>query len=59
MHLMEATERLKRKYTYSTTPGTVYRVFEVYERLGKDEFGNEPVFVRPEVVDKAKKSRLH
>lgn len=59
MHLMEAIDRLKKKAKYSTPSGTVYRVFEVCERAGKDESGFEPVFVKPEVVEKIKKNRLH
>ena len=59
MHLMDAIDKFKTKPKYSTPPGTVYRVFEVCERLGKDESGFEPVFVKPEVVEKIKKNRLH
>ena len=56
---MDAIDKFKTKPKYSTPPGTVYRVFEVCERLGKDESGFEPVFVKPEVVEKIKKNRLH
>lgn len=52
MFLQEAIERLRTKKDFKTAPATVYRIFEVYEESQKNESGEKPVFVQPNVTDK-------
>jgi hypothetical protein len=40
---------------WTTPPGTVYRVFEVYERGMFHADGSAPVFVQPDMPEKKKK----
>jgi len=60
MHLTEAIKRLEKNLkTYNTEKGTVFRVFEIYQNMKFDESGNEPIFIKPEEVEKKKKSRIN
>jgi hypothetical protein len=55
MFLQELANKLKTKHKYVSAPGTVKRVFEIYEFSEKDESGNAPTIIRPERVDKKQK----
>lgn len=56
--LMDEIERVKKSKTWSSEPGTVFRVYEVHDRYGKDESGNTPVIKLPEVVEVKKPRKL-
>lgn len=49
------THEKKNKKIWRTEKGTVDRIFEIYEESSKNESGEKPVFVRPEVIQTKKK----
>lgn len=51
--------KLQKKKVWKTEPGTVYRVFEMYEADEYNESGEKPVFVKPEIVEKKGRTRLN
>ena len=48
---------MKKKISWKTPCGTVYRVFEIHEKNAYDESGNLPVFVEPKEEEKRQKKR--
>ena len=48
---------MKKKHSWTTPSGTVYRVFEIHEKNAYDESGNLPVFVEPKEEEKKQKKR--
>jgi hypothetical protein len=59
MPLMKEVEELRKKYDFNSPPGSVYRIFEINEKNGKDESGYSPVFISPEIVEKKKKKSIN
>ena len=51
---------MKAKKNYTTESGTVFRVFEIHERMEYNESGEKPVFKDPETnVEKKERKRLN
>ena len=46
MDLLEQKQRIDDRKPYKTESGTVDRVFEIYEKSGKDESGYAPVIIK-------------
>ena len=46
---------MPKKIAYTTPPGTIYRIFEIYEKAELNELGEKPVFIKPENPEKKKK----
>ena len=42
-------------HKWSTKSGTVFRIFEMYEKAEYNESGEKPIFIKPEVVEKKKR----
>tara|TARA_Y100001980_G_C14553278_1_gene338402 strand:+ start:3101 stop:3280 length:180 start_codon:yes stop_codon:yes gene_type:complete len=59
MQLLELMERIKKKQPYNTQPGTVYRIFEIHERAGKNIDGQPYVFLKPEKDEKKIKKSIN
>ena len=51
----EITNRPKSKYL----PGSIYRIFEIYEREGKDYQGNPIVCIKPTPEEKKIKRSIN
>lgn len=48
---------MKKKHSWTTPSGTVYRVFEIHEKNAYDESGNLPVIVERKEEDNKQKKR--
>ena len=59
MQLLELSEKIKNKKSFNTPSGSVYRVFEIHERDGKQMDGRPYVFIKPEVEEKKIKKSLN
>ena len=59
MQLLEIFERIKNKKSFNSPSGSVFRVFEIYERDGKQMDGRPYVFIKPEVEEKKNKKSLN
>jgi uncharacterized protein YjhX (UPF0386 family) len=59
MQLLDLFEKLKNKKSFNTPSGTIFRVFDIYERDGKHMDGTPYVFIKPEVEEKKNKKSLN
>tara|TARA_Y100000816_G_scaffold69547_1_gene46498 strand:- start:870 stop:1049 length:180 start_codon:yes stop_codon:yes gene_type:complete len=59
MQLLDLFEKIKNKKSFNTPSGTAHRVFEIYERDGKQMDGRPYVFIKPEVEEKKIKKSLN
>jgi|TARA_Y100000389_G_scaffold2541_1_gene2525 hypothetical protein len=59
MQLLDLFEKIKNKKSFNTPSGSVFRVFEIYERDGKQMDGTPYVFIKPEVEEKKIKKSLN
>ncbi len=59
MQLLDFFEKTKNKKSFNSPSGTVYRVFEIYERDGKQMDGRPYLFIKPEVEEKKIKKSLN
>ena len=59
MQLLEFAERIKKREPYNSRPGTVYRIFEIHERAGKNIDGQPYVFLKPEPAEKKIKKSIN
>jgi len=59
MQLLDLFEKIKNKKSFNSPCGTVFRVFEIYERDGKQMDGRPYVFIKPEVEEKKIKKSLN
>ena len=53
--LLEDHKKLFDRPDWNTEKSTVYRIFEIHESNEKNESGEIPVCIKPEVEDKKKK----
>lgn len=59
MQSLDLFEKIKNKKSFNSPCGTVFRVFEIYERDGKQMDGTPYVFIKPEVEEKKIKKSLN
>ena len=59
MDLLEQKQRIDDRKPYKTESGTVDRVFEIYEKSGKDESGYAPVIIKLTAEEKKKKTSIN
>tara|TARA_B100001175_G_scaffold98929_1_gene83818 strand:+ start:1802 stop:1981 length:180 start_codon:yes stop_codon:yes gene_type:complete len=59
MQLLELMERIKKREPYNTRHGSVYRIFEIHERAGKNIDGQPYVFLKPEPAEKKIKKSIN
>ena len=59
MPLMNEIEELRKKNVFKSPPGSVYRIFEIHEKNGKDESGYSPIIVKPEIDEKKKRKSIN
>ena len=59
MQLLELMERLKNKKSFNTPSASVSRIFEIYEKSGKNESGETPIFIKPNIEDKKIKKSIN
>ena len=51
---------MKSTQKYTTKSGTIYRVFEIHEKMEYNESGEKPIFKVPDaIVDKKERKRLN
>ena len=58
MDLLSSVEKIKKRPEYQSPIANVNRVFEYYERSGKNEDGTTPVCIKLEPEEKKKKKGL-
>ena len=56
MDLLSSVEKIKKRPEYQSPIANVNRVFEYYERSGKNEDGTTPVIIKLEPEEKKKKN---
>ena len=49
MKLLELSDKIKNRKSYNTPCGTIERIFEIYERHGKQMDGQPYEFIKPEL----------
>ena len=59
MDIIKRFEALQKRPTSKYQPGTVARVFEIYERSGSDESGFAPVIIKPTPEEKKQKRSIN
>ena len=59
MQLLDLFEKIKNKKSFNTSRGTANRIFEIYERDGKQIDGRPYIFIKPEVEEKKIKKSLN
>lgn len=59
MDIIKRFEGLQKRPTSKYQPGTVARVFEIYERSGHDESGFAPVIIKPTTEEKKQKRSIN
>ena len=59
MQLLDLFEKIKNKKSFNSPSGTVFRVFEIYERDGNQLDGRPYVFIKPEVEEKKIKKSIN
>ena len=55
----ENNTNTNKEWKESTRPGTVYRVFELYKKGELNAYGEKPVFVVPDVIEKKKQRSIN
>jgi len=58
MFLAEQANKLKKKPTYISAPGTIDRIFETHKNLEKDGSGRIPVIIKLEPEEKKRRNPL-
>tara|TARA_B100001778_G_C18360708_1_gene526249 strand:+ start:325 stop:492 length:168 start_codon:yes stop_codon:yes gene_type:complete len=53
--LVDNIKKLEIKKSWNTASGTVFRIFEIYEKDGLNYEGKPYVFIRPEIENKKKR----
>lgn len=59
MDIVKQLERIQKRPASKYQPGTVERVFEIYERSGLDASGKAPVFIKPTPEEKKQKRSIN
>lgn len=59
MDLLSSVEKIKKRPTYQSPIANVNRVFEYYERTGKNEDGTTPVIIKLEPEEQKKKKSIN
>ena len=59
MQLLDLSEKIKNKKSFNTPSGSVFRVFEIYERDGKQMDGRPYVCIKPDVEEKKIKKSIN
>lgn len=59
MDIIKQFERIQKRPASKFQPGTVQRVFEIYERSGLDASGRAPVIIKPTVEEKKQKRSIN
>ena len=59
MDIIKRFEALQKRPTSKYQPGTVARVFEIYERSSRDESGFAPVIIKPTLEEKKQKRSIN
>tara|TARA_Y100000996_G_C22483001_1_gene627006 strand:+ start:199 stop:378 length:180 start_codon:yes stop_codon:yes gene_type:complete len=59
MNLLDRLNIVKNKKIFKTEPGTVFRIFEIYEDSFKNESGFIPVIIKLEPEEKKLKKSIN
>lgn len=59
MNLLDRLNIVKNKKNFKTEPGTVFRIFEIYEDSFKNESGFIPVIIKLEPEEKKLKKSIN
>ena len=59
MDLLSSVEKIKNRPAYQSPIANVNRVFEYYERSGKNEDGTTPVIIKLEPEEQKKKKSIN
>lgn len=59
MDIVKQFEKMQKRPRSKFQPGTVQRVFEIYERSGLDASGFAPVIIKPTPEEKKQKRSIN
>lgn len=59
MDLVKQFEKIQKRPSSKFQPGSIDRIFEIYERSRKDASGYVPIFIKPTPEEKKQKRSLN